>query len=159
MARALEYPRGPPMKEMKEVAEVTKELYIDGTWRPASDGALFDVEDPSNGSVLATVASASVTDAIAAVEAAHRAGRDWAARPPRDRGETLRRAFELLTLRKEQFARLMVMENGKALSEARAEMVYAAEFLRWYSEEAVRIEGTMGTAPSGAHRMLVIRQP
>jgi succinate-semialdehyde dehydrogenase/glutarate-semialdehyde dehydrogenase len=142
-----------------EVAKVRKELYIGGAWRPASDGATLDVIDPATEDVLAAVASATVEDGLAAVKAAHDAGPAWAARPPRERGEILRRAFELLIQRKEEFARLMTLENGKALPEARAEAVYAAEFLRWYSEEAVRALGEISTAPGGANRILVLRQP
>jgi len=138
---------------------VPTDLFIDGQWRPASGAARFDVENPATESVFANVASAGVDDAISAVDAAHRAASAWAARPARERSDILRRAFELLIERKEQFARLMVLENGKALAEARAEIAYAAEFLRWYSEEAVRIDGNLAATPGGAHRMLVIRQP
>lgn len=134
-------------------------LYVDGRWRQPADGECFEVEDPANGRVIATVASASVEDALAAVDAAHRAGPGWAARPPRERGEILRRAFAAMIARREELARLIVAEGGKALPEARAEVTYAAEFLRWYSEEAVRAEGTIVTAPGGAHRILVVRQP
>ncbi len=145
--------------EIDEVTRAPNELYIDGAWRPSSDAARFDVEDPAEEKTFATVASATVDDAIAAVDAADRAASRWAARPPRERGEVLRRAFELLIGRREAFARLMVAENGKALVEARAEVTYAAEFLRWYAEEAVRIDGAVATSPAGANRMLVIRQP
>ncbi|HEY1940847.1 MAG TPA: NAD-dependent succinate-semialdehyde dehydrogenase [Roseiarcus sp.] len=142
-----------------EVQRVKKLLYVGGQWRAASDGDCFTVEDPADESQIATVTSASPQDALAAVDAAHRAGPEWAARPPRERGEILRRAFELMIERRERLARLIVAENGKALSEARGEVTYAAEFLRWYSEEAVRIDGAVFAAPSGANRILVARQP
>ncbi|MCC6473891.1 MAG: NAD-dependent succinate-semialdehyde dehydrogenase [Burkholderiales bacterium] len=138
---------------------VGKELFIDGAWRPASDGARLAIVDPAKEEKIPSVADASVDDAREALDCAHRAGPAWAAAPPRQRGETLRRAFELMTGRKEEIARLITLENGKALSEARAEVAYAAEFLRWFSEEAVRALGEVSTAPSGANRILVLRQP
>src|SRR5436190_567514 len=120
-------------------------LLIGGTWRNASDGATIDVRNPATEELLATVASASVDDAIAAVTAADEAGASWAQTPPRVRGEYLRSLFELLTERRDEFTQLLVDENGKAWSEAAAEVAYGAEFLRWYSEEAVRILGSFGT--------------
>jgi len=142
-----------------ELAETRKELHIDGAWQPAADGSRISVIDPATEQAIASVADAGVADALAAVDAAARAGPSWAARPPRERGETLRRSFELIIDRREAIARLITLESGKALSEARAEVVYAAEFLRWYSEEAVRVAGEIGTAPSGNNRMIVLRQP
>lgn len=142
-----------------EISKVPKGLYIDGQWRDAADGATFEVFDPATEAVLAVVASASIDDALAAVSAADAAGPAWAATAPRQRGEILLRAFNLLLQRKEEYARLIVLESGKALAEARGEVSYAAEFLRWYSEEAVRIDGALATAPGGANRMLVMRQP
>jgi succinate-semialdehyde dehydrogenase/glutarate-semialdehyde dehydrogenase len=144
---------------LEETGWVNRQLYIDGTWRPASDNQEFEVENPATEERFAAVADATVEDAIRAVDAAFRAGKDWAAVSPRERSDVLRRSFDLLIERKEQFARLMVLESGKALSEARAEIAYAAEFLRWFSEEAVRIDGSIGTTPGGSHRMVVIRQP
>ncbi|HEX4598176.1 MAG TPA: NAD-dependent succinate-semialdehyde dehydrogenase [Burkholderiaceae bacterium] len=142
-----------------DLAETRKELYIGGVWLPAADDSRIDVIDPATEQVIASVADAGVEDALAAVDAAARAGPAWAARPPRERGEILRRAFELMLQRKEPLARLITLESGKALSEARGEVAYAAEFLRWYSEEAARILGEIGTAPSGNNRMIVLRQP
>ncbi|GJI86964.1 NAD-dependent succinate-semialdehyde dehydrogenase [Duganella hordei] len=142
-----------------EVSKVPKGLYINGAWRQAADGATFDVADPATEEVLASVASATVDDALDAVAAAHAAGKAWAATPPRQRGEVLRKSFELLIERREEFARLIVLESGKALAEARGEVSYAAEFLRWYAEEAVRISGEVSTAPGGANRIVVLRQP
>jgi succinate-semialdehyde dehydrogenase / glutarate-semialdehyde dehydrogenase len=135
------------------------ELLIGGTWRAADDGARFDVINPATGEVIASVPSASKQDALAAVAAASAALPAWAATPPRQRGEILRRAFELMTQRAEQFAQLIVLENGKSLADARGEVAYAAEFFRWFSEEAVRVLGSVQTAPAGANRILVTHQP
>jgi len=134
-------------------------LWIGGAERRASDGSSFAVLDPASGAELARVDSASVDDAIAAVDAASAAAAEWAAVAPRRKGEILRRAFEIMIARKEGLARLITLENGKALADARSEIVYAAEFFRWYSEEAVRIRGTLETAPSGSNRIIVTHQP
>ncbi len=141
------------------VESLHKQLYIGGQWRPASDGSTLDVVDPATEQRLAQVSDASVEDGVAAVDAAYQAGPKWAAVPPRERGETLRRAFELMIRHKEALAKLITLENGKTLSEARAEVAYAAEFLRWFSEEAVRIQGEISTAPSGSNRIVVLKQP
>jgi succinate-semialdehyde dehydrogenase/glutarate-semialdehyde dehydrogenase len=138
---------------------VRKDLYIGGQWRAASDKSTLQVIDPALEQPIATVADASVEDGVAAVDAAYKAGPKWAATPPRERGEMLRRAFELMIQHKEALAKLITLENGKALSESRGEVAYAAEFLRWFSEEAVRIQGEIGTSPSGANRIVVIKQP
>jgi succinate-semialdehyde dehydrogenase/glutarate-semialdehyde dehydrogenase len=139
--------------------QVPTQLYIGGKWVGASDGSHIDVVDPSHGQVVARVANATVSDAMDAVTAASDALSDWAATPPRERGEILRRVFELMTQRREDLARLISIENGKALPDARGEVAYAAEFFRWFSEEAVRINGSVQVAPSGANRILVLRQP
>ena len=141
------------------LAAVLKGLYIRGVWRPAHDGARLSVIDPATEQTIAEVADAGESDALDAVDAAAAAGPAWAARPPRERGEILRRAFELIIRHRDAIARLITLESGKALAEARGEATYAAEFLRWYSEEAVRVEGRIGTAPSGANRMIILRQP
>jgi succinate-semialdehyde dehydrogenase/glutarate-semialdehyde dehydrogenase len=133
-------------------------LLIGGSWTAGQAGVL-SVVDPATEEAVAEVASASVEDGMAAVAAAHDALPGWAATPPRERGECLRRAYELMTARSEALARLMVVENGKALRDARGEITYAAEFFRWYAEEAVRNEGYLGVAPSGANRILVQHQP
>jgi len=138
---------------------IEKALYINGAWRPGGDGAEFDVIDPATEEVIASVADGTVRDGLDAVAAAHAAGPAWAARSPRERGEILRRAYELLMAQKERFARIITLESGKALPEARGEVAYAAEFLRWYAEEAVRILGEISTAPGGANKIIVIRQP
>jgi len=141
------------------LASIRKELYIGGTWRSAHDGGRIQVIDPATEQPIAQVADAGERDALDAVDAAAAAGAAWAARAPRERGEILRRAFELIIGQREAIARLITLESGKALSEARGEATYAAEFLRWYSEEAVRAQGEIGTAPSGANRMIILRQP
>ena len=133
-------------------------LLIGGHWRTGRGGTLA-VTDPATEDVIAQVANATTEDALDAVTAAHDALPGWAARPPRERGECLRRAFELMISRAEALARLMVVENGKALKDARGEISYAAEFFRWYSEEAVRNTGSLGLAPSGANQIMVVRQP
>jgi succinate-semialdehyde dehydrogenase/glutarate-semialdehyde dehydrogenase len=135
------------------------QLLIGGTWRDASDHLTFAVDDPATGEVIAEVANGSVEDGLAAVTAAYDALPGWAATAPRQRAEVLRRTFELMTERSEDFARLIVRENGKALSDARGEVTYAAEFFRWFAEEAVRAEGHVQTAPAGTNRILVLRQP
>jgi succinate-semialdehyde dehydrogenase/glutarate-semialdehyde dehydrogenase len=133
-------------------------LLIDGQWSSGRSGTLR-VLNPATEDVLAEVADASPEDALEAVGAAARALPGWAATAPRERAECLRRAYELMTQRSEQLARLMVLENGKALRDARGEILYAAEFFRWYAEEAVRIDGQLSMAPSGANRIMVLRQP
>jgi succinate-semialdehyde dehydrogenase/glutarate-semialdehyde dehydrogenase len=139
--------------------EVPIELFIRGAWRPASDGQRIPILNPATGTELTSVASGSVADGLAAVAAAHQAGPGWAATAPRARAEILRRAFDLMTERAEQLAVLIVLENGKTLADARSEVGYAAEFFRWYAEEAVRGLGSVQTAPSGTNRILVVRQP
>jgi succinate-semialdehyde dehydrogenase / glutarate-semialdehyde dehydrogenase len=134
------------------------QLLIGGEWAAGSAGVI-PVIDPATEEAIAEVAGASPQDALAAVTAAQDALPAWAATPPRQRGECLRRAYQLMTDRAEALARLMVVENGKALRDARGEITYAAEFFRWYAEEAVRIEGSLMTAPSGANRIMVSRQP
>ncbi len=133
-------------------------LLIGGQWSAGRAGRL-PVMNPATEDALTEVADASPEDALDAVAAAAAALPGWAARPPRERGECLRRAYELMMQRSEQLARLMVLENGKALRDARGEIVYAAEFFRWYAEEAVRIDGSLSIAPSGANRIMAIRQP
>jgi succinate-semialdehyde dehydrogenase/glutarate-semialdehyde dehydrogenase len=135
------------------------QLLIGGNWVDASDHLTFEVDDPATGEVIAEVANGSVEDGLAAVTAASDALPGWAATAPRQRAEVLRRTFELMTQRADDFARLIVRENGKALSDARGEVTYAAEFFRWYAEEAVRAEGHIQTAPGGTNRILVLRQP
>jgi succinate-semialdehyde dehydrogenase / glutarate-semialdehyde dehydrogenase len=134
-------------------------LLVGGEWREAHGGATIPVIDPATEEVLAEVAAASPEDGLAAVDHAAAAGPRWAASPPRRRSEVLRRAYDLMTEQAEGLARLIVLENGKALPDARSEVAYAAEFFRWYSEEAVRNEGTLVSSPSGANRIVVLHQP
>ncbi len=133
-------------------------LLIGGRWSPGQAGTL-PVIDPATEDAIADVADASIDDALDAVTAAYDALPAWAARPPRERGECLRRAFELMMASAGPLARLMVLENGKALRDARAEITYAAEFFRWYAEEAVRNSGALAIAPSGANKIMVAHQP
>jgi len=141
------------------LSKVPTDLFIGGTWRAASEGGRFDVLDPATGDVIAQVADGSVEDGLAAVNAAAEAGPGWAATPPRQRAEILRRAWELMTQRADEIATLISLENGKALTDAKGEAAYAAEFFRWYSEETVRMDGLVTTAPSGANRIMVVHQP
>ena len=138
--------------------DVPTDLLIGGQWT-AGRGGVLPVVDPATEDVFAEVANASIEDALDAVSAAQDALPRWAATPPRQRGECLRRAWELMIQRSDPLARLMVLENGKALKDAQAEITYAAEFFRWYAEEAVRNEGSLVTAPSGANRIMVQHQP
>src|ERR1700736_6331560 len=135
------------------------DLFIDGEWRSASDGRKFAVYDPATEQALAYVADGTPDDALAAVAAADNAQRAWAARSPRERGEILRRAFEVMIERRDELARLIVRENGKSLRDAVGEVSYAAEFFRWYSEEAVRALGEVCMAPGGSNHILVQLQP
>ena len=134
-------------------------LFIGGAWVPGSGGQTIDVTNPSDGSVVGRVGDGTPDDARAAVDAADRAAEDWAARPPRERSEILRRCFELMQRDSERLARLISLENGKALADARGEVAYAAEFFRWYAEEAVRLRGELTRAPAGANWILVDAKP
>jgi succinate-semialdehyde dehydrogenase/glutarate-semialdehyde dehydrogenase len=146
-------------RERAVVDAVPTELFINGRWRPAGGGKTFDVEDPSTGKALRAVADAAPEDGLAALDAAVAAQARWAQHPPRERGEILRRAYELMMQRQDDLALLMTLEMGKPLAESQAEIAYAAEFFRWFAEEAVRIDGGFATAPNGSGRMLVMRQP
>jgi succinate-semialdehyde dehydrogenase / glutarate-semialdehyde dehydrogenase len=139
-------------------ASFPTDLWIGGSWH-AGRGERFDVHDPATGDVLASVASAAPADGLDAVAAAAGAQPAWAATAPRERAEVLRSAWELLVERSDELARLITSENGKPLSESRSEIAYAAEFFRWFSEEAVRLRGEVATAPSGDNRIVVLHQP
>src|ERR1700754_1278349 len=141
------------------LANVPTDLWIGGKWRKASDGARFDVIDPATENTIASVASASVDDAKAAIDAAQGAFAEWAARKPRERGEILRKAFDLLVRDAERFAKLITLENGKALPDSRGEVAYRAEFFRWNAEEAVRNLGQLYNAPSSGARVVVQHKP
>jgi succinate-semialdehyde dehydrogenase/glutarate-semialdehyde dehydrogenase len=146
-------------REQHVVSSVPTGLLFGGQWRPAASGATFPVEDPSTGQVLVEVADATPADGLHALDAAAKAQPGWAAVPPRERSDILRRAYDLLVERQEDLALLMTLEMGKPLAEARGEIAYAAEFFRWFSEEAVRVHGGYAVAPSGQGRLLVMRQP
>jgi succinate-semialdehyde dehydrogenase / glutarate-semialdehyde dehydrogenase len=141
------------------LANVPTDLWIGGKWRKASDGGRFDVIDPATENTVASVASATVDDAKAAVDAAGAAFPAWAAKKPRERGEILRKSFELIMRDAERLAKLITIENGKALSDSRGEVAYAAEFFRWNAEEAVRNLGQLYNAPSSGARVVVQHRP
>ncbi len=145
-------------KEQQVLDRVPKQLYINGEWKDGVKGTI-PVEDPATGETLVEVADASVDDAKSALDAAVEAGPEWAQRPPRERGEILRRAFETIIEHKDELALLMTLEMGKPLKESLAEITYGAEFLRWFSEQAVRIDGRYAVAPNGQGRLLTMKQP
>jgi succinate-semialdehyde dehydrogenase/glutarate-semialdehyde dehydrogenase len=146
-------------QEQTVVEAAPNQLFIGGEWRDATGGGTLGVEDPSTGETLTRVADATPEDATAALDAAVAVQQEWAAHPPRERGEILRRAFETITDRADELALLMTLEMGKPLAESRAEVTYAAEFFRWFAEEAVRIEGRYATAPNGQGRLITMKQP
>ncbi len=148
-----------PDDEQAVLAQVPKDLYIGGEWRAAGGGGTLAVEDPATGEPLVEVADAQPEDAMAALGAAAGAQAEWAASPPRERGEILRRAYETIVQRTDELALLMTLEMGKSLAESRAEIAYAAEFFRWFSEEAVRIHGRYMVNTTGKGRILTMRQP
>jgi succinate-semialdehyde dehydrogenase/glutarate-semialdehyde dehydrogenase len=153
---------GPAVSSERERAaleQVPTDLFIAGEWRPASAGGTFAVEDPATAEPLVHVADAQVDDALAALTAAAGAQAEWAVHPPRERGEILRRAYEAIVAQTDELALLMTLEMGKALAESRAEITYAAEFFRWFSEEAVRIHGRYMVNTTGKGRILTMRQP
>ncbi len=144
--------------EAELLATVPRGLYIGGVWQDGGAGT-FPVIDPATGNTLVEIADATPEDGIRALDAAVAAQDAWAATPPRTRSDILRRAFDLLTERADEFALLMTLEMGKPLAEARGEVTYGGEFLRWFSEEAVRIAGRYGTNPEGTGRMIVSQRP
>jgi succinate-semialdehyde dehydrogenase/glutarate-semialdehyde dehydrogenase len=145
--------------EQQVVDGVPKQLLIGGEWRDGTGGETLSVEDPATGESLCEVADGTPDDAVAALAAAAGAQQEWAAHPPRERGEVLRRAFEAITERADELALLMTLEMGKTIKESKAEIAYASEFFRWFAEEAVRITGRYGVAPNGAGRLLTMKQP
>lgn len=147
----------PPLKV--DISALPTGLHIDGEWRAARSGKTIEVLNPATEAALTHVADGSVEEGLEAVAAATVAAPAWAATPPRERAEILRRAFELMTERADWLAELIALENGKALADAKGEVTYAADFFRWYSEEAVRLNGQLATSPSGANKMLVLLQP
>jgi len=146
-------------EEMKVVEAAPTKLYINGEWRDGAAGGTIPVEDPSTGEVIAEVADATPDDAQAALAAAHERFSDWRHVAPRERSDILRAAYELVMERQDDLATLMTLEMGKPLAESRGEVAYAANFLRWYAEEAVRIDGRFTVSENGAGRLLTMRQP
>ena len=150
------------MSEASEKAlleSVPDGLFIGGEWSPAISGSTLEVHDPATGEVIKTIANAGVEDGAAALDAAVNAAVAWAKTPPRERAEILRRAFDLVQEHKDDVGLLMTLEMGKPLAESKAEVTYGGEFLRWFSEEAVRIFGRYGTNPEGTGRMIVSQHP
>jgi len=147
------------LTEKELLAKVPTQLYIAGKWVTGNGTGSITVEDPATGKPLAQIANANDKDALAALSAASDAQDAWAATAPRERAEILRRTFELVKARSEEFAMLISLEMGKPLAEARGEVTYGNEFLRWFSEEAVRITGRFGSSPEGTGRMLVAQRP
>jgi succinate-semialdehyde dehydrogenase/glutarate-semialdehyde dehydrogenase len=146
-------------RETSVLEKVRKDLLIGGTWRPARGGGTLRVEDPATGETIAEVADAGEQDALDALAAAAEAQASFAESPPRERGEILRRVYEQLRERADELALLMTLEMGKAVAESRAEIAYAGEFFRWFSEEAVRIHGRYMTNTTGSGRLLTMRRP
>lgn len=141
------------------IDKVNTGLFIDGQWRDAETGDTIDVINPATGKVIAKVADGSEKDAQDAIEAAGRAQKSWAATPPRERGEILRRAFELLMEKQDEIGAVMTAEMGKSLTEAKGEVAYGAEFFRWFSEEAVRIGGDYMKSTDGKNRLMISKEP
>ncbi|SKC41226.1 NAD-dependent succinate-semialdehyde dehydrogenase [Okibacterium fritillariae] len=148
-----------PVDEATLLASLPSGLFVGGEWRDASGGATFDVADPATGRTIATIADASPDDGITALDAAVDAAAEWAATAPRVRAEILRRAFDMLQERKLEIATLMTLEMGKPFAESLGEVAYGGEFLRWFSEEAVRITGRYGVNPEGTGRTIVSQHP
>ena len=146
-------------RETQLLAGIKSGLYINGAWVESESGATFDVRDPATNNVIASIADATPADGIRALDAAVAAQDAWAATAPRTRSDILRRAFDLVQERKEDLALLITLEMGKPLGEARGEVNYGGEFLRWFSEEAVRIAGRYGTNPEGTGHMVVSQRP
>jgi succinate-semialdehyde dehydrogenase/glutarate-semialdehyde dehydrogenase len=145
--------------ERTVVETVPKQLLIGGEWRDATGGRTFAVEDPATGETICEVADATPEDAVAALDAAVAAQPAWAATPPNERSEILHRAFLALGEKADELALLMTLEMGKAVAESKGEIAYAAEFFRWFSGEALRVDGYFKTAGNGQSRVLVMRQP
>jgi succinate-semialdehyde dehydrogenase/glutarate-semialdehyde dehydrogenase len=146
-------------RETEVVQTCPAELFVGGEWVKAEGGQTFAVEDPSTGGTLCQVADASPADGLRALDAAVAAQAGWAKHPPRERGEILRRTYQLMTEQADDLALLMTLEMGKPVAESKAEIAYAAEFFRWFAEEAVRIQGEYTTAPNGKGRLMLMRQP
>lgn len=148
-----------PQVALRTLPDVPTELFIGGAWRPAKSGRRFDVTNPSNGKLLTSAADGDMMEAVAAIDAAEKAAEAWAATPPRARAKILQACFDKMMENSSWLADLISLENGKALEDSKGEVAYAAEFFRWYAEEAVRVNGELNVAPSGANRILVQYQP
>jgi len=148
----------PPLPR-EVLAQLPTGLLVDGQWRPSSTGATFAVEDPATTEVVTEVADASADDALAALDATSRAFEEWRAVAPRERAEALRAVFDRMTARAEELAAVVTAEGGKPLAEARAEVAYGAEYVRWYSEQAVRVDGLARRAPAGTNHQVVMHKP
>jgi succinate-semialdehyde dehydrogenase/glutarate-semialdehyde dehydrogenase len=146
-------------KQEQLIGSLRTGVFVGGSWRDAGDGGTFEVEDPATGETLTTVADATPEDGMAALAAATQAQPAWGTSASRERAELLRRAFEAVTARAEEFALLMTLEMGKPLAEAHGEVAYGAEFLRWFSEEATRVSGRYAVAPDGKARLMVHKRP
>src|SRR5437764_6944901 len=146
-------------QEQTVVDKVEKHLYIGGEWIDATEERTLPVEDPATGEALCEVADATPEDAKRALDAAVDMQAEWAAVPPIERGEILRRAFEKLVERADELALLMTLEMGKPIAESKAEIAYAAEFFRWFAGEATRIHGQFNMSGNGVGRVLTLKQP
>src|SRR3954449_2788182 len=146
-------------QERTALDAVPTQLFIGGEWRDASGGATIDVEDPSTGETLTAVADATPEDAQAALDACCAVQDEWAQHPPRQRAEILRRAYDAMIAQADDIALVMTLEMGKPLDEAKGEVTYAADYIRWFSEEAVRIDGQFQVTPDGKGRMITMKQP
>ena len=147
------------LSEKEILAKVPTGLYIDGKWVTGHGNGPIKVEDPATGKTLVEIANANSDDALAALSAADTAQEKWARTPARERAEILRRTFDLVKARSEEFAMLISLEMGKPLAEARGEVTYGNEFLRWFSEEAVRITGRYNSNPEGTGKILIAKRP
>ena len=147
------------IQETELLQKVPTQLFIDGKWTDGQGSTPIEVADPATGKTLATISNANVEDGLAALAAAANAQERWARTAPRERSEILRRTFELIRSRSEEFAMLISLEMGKPLAEARGEVTYGNEFLRWFSEEAVRVTGRYNTNPEGTGKILIAKRP
>src|SRR4051812_25938887 len=145
--------------EQAVLESVPKQLYIGGEWRDGTGGETLGVEAPATQETLVEIADATPDDAVAALAAASDAQAEWGSHPPRERGEILRRAWEMIGEREDELALLMTLEMGKTIKESKAEIAYAGEFFRWFAEQSVRIDGRYAVAPNGAGRLLTMKQP
>src|SRR5450631_1229965 len=145
--------------EARVLGAVRTDLFLGGEWGASASGRTVPVEDPATGETIAEVADATPAEGLESLRIAADHQAAWARTAPRDRGEILRRAFELMVARADDLALLMTLEMGKPLAESRGEVTYAAEFLRWFSEEAVRVDGRFGLCTAGDSHLVVLRQP